>query len=176
MEIISFLERNEPLKSEPILKEFKEKYPNQNGGLLCDDVIKLAKRFNRYCILLHGDEETFRGNTDFLITDDEEHHVYYIHIDYERQKFEKYDNAHHAIYTNNCTLYAAVAASIRPYRTSKQTIEILSKITHTQWVEISKHFFNRGEEWFKKISTQKMEGGTTAKQTLASKISNILKS
>lgn len=152
MELLLFLEKDKPLpdNTTPILSEFKEKYPNQNGGLLCEDVIKFAKRFNKYCILLHNEEQIFTGNTDFLITDENEQHTYYIHVNYERQKFEKYDDYLHSNYSNNCTLYSAVAAAIRPYRSGKQTLEILNKITHEQWVEISKHYFNRGEEWFKK--------------------------
>ena len=163
MEIINFLEKGEKLTSKPVIdKSFKEKYNNQNGGILCEDIMKLIKRFNRYCVLVHSEEEIFTGNTDFIITDDEEHHSYYIHINYERHKFEKYDNSHHTIWSNNCTLYACICACVRPYRSGKQTMEIIKNIKKEQWYELSKHFFNRDKKWFYPI-----KDGNTTKKTLS---------
>ena len=148
MEIVSFIEKGTPLTTGAVrFRKFKEKYENQNGGLLCEDVMKLIARFNSKCILVRSEQDSYKGS-DYLVTDDNEHHTYYIHIDCKRSMFEKYDDWRFSQWSNNCTLYACVAACIRPYLSQKRTVEVLEKCTEEQWKCISAYYFKRGGEWF----------------------------
>lgn len=149
-EILEYLLEGKPLTSSPVRKEFHEEYPQQNGGILNRDIMKLVKRFDPSCKLVHVDtiNDLYKSIEEevAIVTDkDETHSIYKYHKQY-------YNNENHPEtnkWSNSCTLYAGIAACIRPsLHTYDECDEILRRITDEQWYELSMHYFNRGKEWF----------------------------
>ena len=46
MEIVNFINGKGTLTSKNILEKFEDKYPNQNGGILGEDIEKFVRLFN----------------------------------------------------------------------------------------------------------------------------------
>ena len=148
MEIINFINDKGKLVSEPILDQFVEKYPNQNQGLLGTDVYEFAKRFNDDCTLIEDKNYliTAKSSLFYVLCGS---HMFYVYNNGD--VIEKWDPMTWQHTTNNCTLYAALVAIIRPLTTFEKTKELLRKISDAEGsstckklAEISQHFFNRG--------------------------------
>ena len=149
-EILDYLLRNKPLTSKPILTSFHEVYPQQNGGILNRDIMKLIKRFDPSCKLVHVNtiNDLYKSINEeiAIITDKDETHSIY---KYHKQYYNNMNNYETMKWSNNCTLYAGIAACIRPYlNTYDECNNILNNISDEQWYELSMHYFSRGKEWF----------------------------
>ena len=149
-EILEYLLEDKPLTSTPVLKEFHEEYPQQNGGILNRDVMKLVKCFDPSCKLVHVDTRNVLykpiAEDVAIVTDKDETHSIY---KYHRQYYNNMNHPETSKWSNNCTLYAGIAACIRPsLRTYDECDKILRNITDDQWYGLSTHYFSRGKEWF----------------------------
>ena len=154
MEIINFINDNGVLASDPVLKEFVEKYPTQNKGILGEDAIRFVKMFNDSCTLVYDNNYIIKteGVLVYVLNGQ---HMFYLYRDDEANTIEKWDPSTWQQTTNNCTLYAALVAIIRPLTTFEKTKQLIYKILDTpgsktalKLAEISEHFFARGLSYF----------------------------
>lgn len=153
MEIINFINDKGTLTSEPVIESFVQKYPNQNNGILGEDALKFVKRFNSDCVLVEDNNYLIKTDSAlfYVIAGT---HMFYIYR--TADAIEKWDPITWQHTTNNCTLYAALVAIIRPLTTFEKTKELIRKISDKQdtesckkLAEISQHFFNRGLSCFR---------------------------
>lgn len=159
MDIIDFILHDKPLpKNKYVLKKFVIKSKWQNNGVMETDAFKFIKLYNNdvefcyYCsgLILNNHNTcllSMGGHTILLYKN-------------SSGNIEKYDSAdpHNRLqYTsNNCTLFAAIIGAIRPLlKDMKTTIKIMKMLSDKKntkssrkLAEISKHYFNRGIEYF----------------------------
>ena len=147
-EIYEYIINGKDFISPPCKNEFTEKYPMQNGGILGEDAYAFAKQYNDNIYLVQ--DETVKTNSDdMLLYVLNGSHMIYIHKD------EVYDSSQFQQTSNNCTLWAAIIAVIRPcVKDYDEMINIIEHITQEQLQKISKHFFGRDKHWFKYIKTE----------------------
>ena len=176
MEIINFINGKGKLASEPILKEFVEKYPTQNKGILGSDAIAFVKRFNKDCALVEDNNYLIKttGALFYVINGC---HMFYIYR--AGDVIEKWDPSTWQHTINNCTLYAALVAIIRPLTSFEKTKELIRKISDkpntescNKLAEISQHFFNRGLSYFIYPSLPTMNTAFKPKRNKRVKVSN----
>jgi hypothetical protein len=152
MELIEFIAKNKPFKSEPETKPFKEIYgKRQNGGIVGDDVLRVIKRYNKDISLVMDNTCVLRTQSVLFYPLDGSH-MFFIYVN-DEGFLEKYDSDNSDSH-NNCTLMSFIAAMIRPFTTYKKTLELLKKCkdkkdNHDLIAKISKHYFNRSARWFR---------------------------
>ena len=79
-EIYEFIVNDKPFITPPTRTTFKEKYPNQNGGILGEDAYEFAKKYNTNVQFVQDD--TMKTNTgDVLLYVLNGSHMIYIHKD-----------------------------------------------------------------------------------------------
>lgn len=154
MEIINFINNNGKLKSKPILKKWKEIYPNQNNGILGEDILKFVQLFNDDVELI--DDNNYKissSNCLFYVLNGS--HMFYLYNNFEEKIIEKWDPSTFQKTTNNCTLYCGILAIIRPFLTFQETRKLIKKLDDSKdsescykLAEISNYFFNRGIDKF----------------------------
>ena len=154
VEIIDFINDKGKLTSPPILEEFIEKYPNQNKGLLGEDVLKWVRFYNDNCSLVEDKNVLIRTDGVLMYVMNGSH-MFYLYKNDEEGYVEKWDPSTWQQTTNNCSLYAALVAIIRPITSFEKTKELIKKVldsrgssTCKKLAEISQHFFNRGIDCF----------------------------
>jgi hypothetical protein len=152
MEIINFIMKGTPLKSKPVMSEFVIKYKQQNNGILGEDAYKFVRMFNKD-VSYFMDTTVDIKTTGVLLYVLNGQHMFYLFRN--KNVIEKWDSDKYQHTSNNCTLYAALCAIMRPLTTKKKLHKILERIEDAQNSEsskrlavISKHFFGRGEEYF----------------------------
>jgi hypothetical protein len=153
MEIINFIDKGTPLKSKPVLTEFILKYPQQNNGILGSDALKFVKIFNKD-IVMCSDRSVDIKTKGALVYVLNGSHMFYLFR--TGNTIEKWDSdSFHQHTSNNCTLYAALCAIMRPLTTKAKLKKMLKRIEDSRdsasarrLAAISKHFFGRGEECF----------------------------
>lgn len=155
MELINFIMKGDKLTSSPVLTEFVEKYPLQNGGILGEDVLKFTQLFgtNVSLILDNNYRITTKGVLMYVVGGT---HMFYLYNNDEEHVLEKWDPSTWQKTTNNCTLYTGIIAVVRPHLTFEQTAQLIGRIIDTKDSEtakrlatISKHFFARDISWFR---------------------------
>lgn len=154
MEIINFIKGKGELFSEPVMKEFVQKYPNQHNGILGWDAVKFVLKY--HSDIDYAEDEcriiSARGVLMYVYNGQ---HMFYLYNDHERGILEKWDPSEWQCTTNNCTLYAALVAIIRPLKSFNKTRKLIRMIIDTpnsegamRLAQISKHFFGRGYDLF----------------------------
>lgn len=158
--LLQYIVNNKPLDNKKyITKKFVNKTDWQNNGITENNAYRFIKLYNKHvefcyycdgiifqkyitCLLSHG------GHTTLLYKNN-------------LGQIEKYDSSsikHRVQYTeNNCTLYAGIVGIVRPLvKDMKTMMKILKLVCDKQntkscerLVEISKHYFGRGKEYFK---------------------------
>lgn len=154
MEIIRFIKGKGKLFSEPVMTEFVQKFPNQHNGILGWDAAKFVHKFNSDTEYV--DDKSYVINArGVLVYVMDGAHMFYLYNDHERGIIEKWDPSSWQHTTNNCTLYSALVAIIRPLKSFKKTKKLIQMLVDTPNTEtamrlaaISKHFFGRGYECF----------------------------
>lgn len=154
MEIINFIKGKGKLFSEPLMTEFVQKFPNQHNGILGWDAAKFALMFNKDVDYVE-DECHIIDAKNILVYVCGGQHMFYLYNDHERGILEKWDPSEWQHTTNNCTLYSALLAIIRPLKSFKKTKKLIQMLIDAPNSEgairlaaISKHFFGRGYECF----------------------------
>ena len=155
MEIIEFINNGKELTSEPILTEFVNSYPMQNDGILGKDAIEFARLFNPDVSLVEDNNYRIRtqGVLMYVLCGS---HMFYMYNNEDEHVIEKWDPATWQKSTNNCTLYAAILAAVRPLLSFEDTAKLIGRILDTpntesakRLAEISNHFFARDITHFK---------------------------
>ena len=154
--IVNFIKGSGTLVSPPILTEFREIYPNQNGGILGPDALRFAQLFNNDVVMIEDNNYIVRQHS-ILIYIHNGAHMFYIYNN--GGMIEKWDPASWQHTSNNCTLYSALLAIIRPISSFEETKQLIKKIVDAQNSEgarllgqISLHFFSRGQTYFRYFS------------------------
>ena len=144
-----------------VFKNFVEKYPNQNGGILDSDIIKWIKMMNpnvKFKYITHQNSIfniNFNKIDGFIIHSINHYHTYVTY--YHDGIFENYDTGFFQHTINNCSLYAGLIIILRPLLKSiNQMINILKLLEDTKnsttvlkLAEISKFYFARDIKYFK---------------------------
>lgn len=155
MEIVNFINGKGVLTSKNILEKFEEKYPNQNGSILGEDIEKFVRLFNEDVSLIDDRNYTI-NNKNILMYVLNGQHMFYLYNNTEKGIIEKWDPLTWQKSKNNCTLYAGICAIVRPVVGFEKTKLLLRKIIDEQnssgarvLAEISEHFFKRGYDMFR---------------------------
>lgn len=142
-----------------LIKEFKEDYPNQNGGLYDSQIIDWVKLMspdlNYNYILLKSSIMKINTNINgSRLISIQYQHLYTVYVN--NGIMEDYNTAGWQQTTNNCTLYAGIILIIRPL---VKDMEEMFSLLKTIWdkkntesadklAQISKYYFGRDKSWF----------------------------
>ena len=159
MEIINFIHGTGKLFTAPILTEFREVFASQNAGILGTDAFQFAKLYNDDVTLIEDNNYIVRQHS-ILVYIQNGSHMFYLYRNPSSDVLEKWDPSSWQHTSNNCTLYSALIAIIRPITSFEETKHLLHKIIDAQGSEgakilseISLHFFARGISYFRYSSS-----------------------
>lgn len=146
-------------KNNIIFTYFTEHYPQQNAGILDEDIIKWVKKMNpelkfKYKVFKSSIFEINTKQEGFIMCSINHYHTYIIYI--HNGIIENYDTGFWQHTTNNCSLYAGIILIIRPLlKSMNEMINILKLIDDTKdsktclkLSKISEYYFGRNINFF----------------------------